>query len=159
VRLFGDGRFFTPDRRARFLYDAPREVSEPTSADYPFVLLTGRGSSAQWHTNTRTGKSAVLRQLHPAECYVEIHPDDAQRLGIAPGSRVEVRSRRSSLAADAVVTPGVQPGQLFIPMHYAAVNRLTNPSYDPHSRQPSYKHCAVALAPAVGSTSADRASR
>jgi len=147
VRLFGDGHFFTPDRRARFLYDAPRDVSEPTSAEYPFVLLTGRGSSAQWHTNTRTGKSAVLRQLHPAECYVEIHPDDAQRLGIVPGSRVEVRSRRASLVADAVVTPGVQPGQLFIPMHYAEVNRLTNPSYDPHSRQPNYKHCAVNVSP------------
>jgi assimilatory nitrate reductase catalytic subunit len=58
---------------------------------------------------------------------------------------VRVRSRRASLVAVAFVTPTVQPGQVFIPMHYAEVNRLTHASFDPHSRQPDYKHCAVAL--------------
>ncbi len=146
-RLFADGQFFTPDRRARFLFDLPRPVAEPTDAEFPFVLLTGRGTSAQWHTNTRTGKSAVLRKLYPADCYVEVHPDDAKRLGIAPHSQITVTSRRASLTATAFVTPTVQPGQLFIPMHYDAVNRLTFASFDPHSRQPSYKHCAVKLTP------------
>jgi assimilatory nitrate reductase catalytic subunit len=146
-RLFADGRFYTPDQRARFLFDLPRPVAEPTDAEFPFVLLTGRGTSAQWHTNTRTGKSAILRKLYPADCYVEIHPDDAGRLGIAPHSPVTVSSRRARLTATAFVTPTVQPGQLFIPMHYDAVNRLTFGSFDPHSRQPSYKHCAVNLTP------------
>ena len=145
-RLFADGQFFTPDRRARFLFDSPRPVAEPPSSEFPFVLLTGRGTSAQWHTNTRTGKSAVLRKLYPAECYAEIHPDDATRLGIVPGGKVRIRSRRAELVANAFVTPTVRPGQVFIPMHYDAVNRLTCASFDPHSRQPSYKHCAVALA-------------
>jgi len=147
-RLFADGQFFTPDRRALFLFDSPRPVAEPTSSEFPMVLLTGRGTSAQWHTNTRTGKSAILRKLYPAECYAEIHPDDARRLGIVPGGKVRIRSRRAELVANAFVTPTVQPGQVFIPMHYDAVNRLTCASFDPHSRQPSYKHCAVALAPA-----------
>lgn len=146
-RLFADGQFFTPDRRARFLFDSPRPVAEPPSSEFPFVLLTGRGTSAQWHTNTRTGKSAVLRKLYPAECYAEIHPDDATRLGLVPGGKVQIRSRRAELVANAFVTPTVRPGQVFIPMHYDAVNRLTCASFDPHSRQPSYKHCAVALAP------------
>ncbi len=146
-RLFADGQFYTPDRRARFLFDLPRPVAEPTDAEFPFVLLTGRGTSAQWHTNTRTGKSAILRKLYPADCYVEIHPDDARRLGIAPHSLVTVSSRRSSLTATAFVTPTVSPGQVFIPMHYDAVNQLTFASFDPHSRQPSYKHCAVTLTP------------
>jgi len=118
-------------------------VAEPVSGEFPFVLLTGRGTSAQWHTNTRTGKSEILRKLYPAECYVEIHPADARRLKILPGGRVRVSSRRAELEANAFITPTVQPGQVFIPMHYEAVNRLTFPSYDPHSRQPSYKHCAV----------------
>jgi anaerobic selenocysteine-containing dehydrogenase len=144
-RLFEDGRFFTPDERARFLFDLPRAMPEPPDAEFPFVLLTGRGSSAQWHTNTRTGKSAVLRQMHPARCYVELHPDDAARLGITAHAPVEVRSRRGSLAAVAFVTATVQRGQVFIPMHYATVNQLTAPTFDPHSRQPSYKACAVAL--------------
>ena len=48
------------------------------------MLLTGRGTSAQWHTGSRTDKSDVLRTLAPANCYVEINPADAARLGIAP---------------------------------------------------------------------------
>jgi assimilatory nitrate reductase catalytic subunit len=114
-------------------------------ADFPLVLLSGRGTSAQWHTGSRTNKSDVLRRLAPAGCYVEINPLDAKRLHILQGEEVEVRSRRGAIHATAFVTPTVQPGQVFIPMHYAEMNRLTYPSFDPYSRQPSYKHCAVAV--------------
>ena len=145
-RLFADGKFFTPDARARFLFDAPRPMPEPPDGDYPFILLTGRGSSAQWHTGSRTDKSAVLRKLAPTVLTAEINPEDATRLGISPGDRVTVRSRRGTAAAIALVTPTVQPGQIFLPMHFGTVNKLTFPSFDPHSRQPSYKACAVAVA-------------
>jgi len=37
----------------------------------------------------------------------------------------------------------IQSGQVFIPMHYEATNRLTDPVFDPYSKQPSYKACAV----------------
>jgi assimilatory nitrate reductase catalytic subunit len=123
-------------------------VAEPVDAEFPFVLLSGRGTSAQWHTGSRTGKSDVLRSLAPKNCYVELNPADAARLGITPHAPVRVASRRGALTATAFVTPTVQPGQVFIPMHYAEMNRLTFPSFDPHSRQPSYKHCAVRLEPA-----------
>jgi anaerobic selenocysteine-containing dehydrogenase len=142
-RLFADGKFFTPDGRARFFFDEPRAMPEMPDAEFPFLLLTGRGTSAQWHTNTRTGKSDVLRKLYPAQCYIEIHPDDAARLDIQPGARVTVSSRRAAITAAAFVTPSVQPGQIFAPMHYGEVNQLTFPAFDPHSRQPSYKACAV----------------
>ena len=142
-RLFSNGEFFHPNGRAKFLFADPVEVAEPTCDDYPFVLLSGRGSSAQWHTQTRTKKSAVLRKLYPQSVYVEIHPDDAERLGIDPNSRMTVKSRRADVSVTAMVTPTVQPGQLFIPMHYAKANRLTQASFDPYSRQPSYKFCAV----------------
>jgi assimilatory nitrate reductase catalytic subunit len=145
-RLFADGKFFTADGRARFFFDAPRPMPEPPDAKFPFLLLTGRGSSAQWHTGSRTDKSAVLRKLAPTELTVEIHPDDAARLGIATSARVVVSSRRGSADAVALVTATVQRGQLFLPMHFEAVNRLTFASFDPHSRQPSYKACAVRLA-------------
>ncbi|HYP15962.1 MAG TPA: molybdopterin oxidoreductase family protein [Opitutus sp.] len=142
-RLFADGKFFTPSGRAKFLFDAPREMPEPPDAAYPFVLMTGRGSSAQWHTGSRTDKSAVLRKLAPTQLYLEIHPADAARLGIVPGCRVAVSSRRGRCEALAFVTPTVQPAQVFLPMHFASVNRLTFPAFDPHSRQPSYKAAAV----------------
>ena len=83
-RLFEDGRFFFPDGRARLVVDEPRPVPEALSRDYPLVLLTGRGSSSQWHTQTRTAKSAVLRRLAPTELYVEINPADAAPLGDRP---------------------------------------------------------------------------
>ncbi len=146
-RLFADGRFFTSDARARFLFDAPRPMPEPPDAEYPFIMLTGRGSSAQWHTGSRTDKSAVLRKLGPTVLTAEINPDDAARLHIAAGDRVTVSSRRGTTEAIALVTPTVQPGQIFLPMHFGNVNQLTFPSFDPHSRQPSYKACAVAVSP------------
>ncbi|HSI83873.1 MAG: molybdopterin oxidoreductase family protein [Candidatus Methylacidiphilales bacterium] len=142
-RLFEDGRYYHPDGKARFLFDEPRDVAEPVDEAYPFVLLTGRGSSSQWHTQTRTSKSAVLRQLYPQGNRVEINPEDAARLGIKPNTVVEVSSRRGQLLATAHITAIVQPGQVFVPMHEATTNQLTFPSFDPHSRQPSYKSCAV----------------
>lgn len=146
-RLFADGRFYTPDGRARFHFEPPQPPPEPADAEYPFVLLTGRGTSAQWHTQTRTGKSALLRQLHPGGMYVELHPADAARLGVPEDGRVRISSRRGALEAAVFVTAGVPPGQVFLPMHYAPVNRLTLPAFDPHSRQPAYKHCAVRVEP------------
>ncbi len=146
-RLFSDGQFFTASGRARFHFDAPRQPPESPDETYPFWLNTGRGSSAQWHTGTRTNKSAVLRALAPSQRYVEIHPDDAARLGVTDGGRVGVRSRRGATTAMAVLTPTVVPGQVFMAMHFDEVNVLTFPAFDPHSRQPSYKACAVMIEP------------
>jgi anaerobic selenocysteine-containing dehydrogenase len=144
-RLFEDGRFYHTDGRAKFLFEAPRPMAELLDAEFPFVLLTGRGTSSQWHTGSRTGKSDVLRQLYPSNVYVEVNPNDAARLSIAAGANVTIVSRRASIPAVAFLTPTVQAGQLFMPMHYAAVNELTYPSFDPYSRQPSYKACAVRI--------------
>ncbi len=144
-RLFEDGRFYHPDGKAKFQFGPPQPIPEPVTAEFPFVLMTGRGSSAQWHTNTRTGKSAVLRKLYPADSLVEIHPEDAIRLHLAAGDWVLVKSRRGQARARAAIASTVRPGQLFMPMHDVEVNRLTFPAFDPHSRQPSYKHCAVRL--------------
>ena len=148
-RLFEDGRFFHADGRAKFIFEQPREAPEVTDAGYPLLLLTGRGTTAQWHTQTRTAKSAVLRKLYPENIYVEINPADARRLGVRAQLKVEVRSRRATIHATAFLTETVQAGQVFIPMHYEETNRLTFPSFDPYSRQPSYKACAVTIAPIV----------
>jgi ferredoxin-nitrate reductase len=146
-RLFANGRFFTTDGRARFFYDEPRPMPEPPDAEYPFIMLTGRGTSAQWHTGSRTNKSAILRKLAPTVLHVEINPTDARARDITDGATVSVSSRRGTITAVAFVTTVVQPGQVFMPMHFPDVNKLTFPAYDPHSRQPSYKACAVAIAP------------
>jgi assimilatory nitrate reductase catalytic subunit len=111
------------------------------------VLLTGRGTSSQWHTQTRTGKSAVLSKLYPEQIYVEMSPSDAERLGISANAKVRVASRRGQLIATAFITHTVQTGQVFIPMHYLSLNQLTLSAFDPYSRQPAYKACAVSVKP------------
>jgi anaerobic selenocysteine-containing dehydrogenase len=142
-RLFGDGSYYHDDKRAKFIFSALTTVREAVSARYPLILLTGRGSSSQWHTGTRTAKSAMLRSLYPSTPYVEISSSDAADRGIAPLDWVVVRSVRGTMRARAFVTATVSAGQVFVPMHYPETNRLTNASFDPYSRQPSYKHCAV----------------
>jgi anaerobic selenocysteine-containing dehydrogenase len=144
-RLFADGRFFHTDGKARFVFEAPRPVPEPVSELYPLTLMTGRGSSSQWHTLTRTGKSEVLKRLAPQFCYIEIHPVDAVRDGIKDGDMVTIQSLRGTIRAKAWVTTTVQPGDVFIPMHYPEINQLTLSHVDPYSRQPAYKACAVSV--------------
>lgn len=146
-RLFADGRYCHPDGRARFLFSDPRPPAEATSRRYPLVLLTGRGTTSQWHTQTRTSKSPVLRALSAEQPYVEIAPADATARGISGDEWVKITSARGTMLARAFVTPTIRPGQVFVPMHYPDTNRLTDPSFDPYSRQPSYKHCAVNIHP------------
>jgi assimilatory nitrate reductase catalytic subunit len=140
-RLFADGRFFTPDAKARFIYAEPRQLPEVPDAEYPLTLITGRGTSAQWHTNTRTGKSTILQKLYPAETCIEIHPLDAPQL--QQGDWVTVISRRASIQARALLTTAVPTGCVYMTMHDSATNELTLASFDAYSRQPSYKFCAV----------------
>jgi len=144
-RLFADGRFFRDDGRALFLFDEPLPLPEDVDAEYPLLLLTGRGSASQWHTQTRTAKSDVLRKLYPEHTRVEVHPVDASKLGIEPDQWVIVASRRGQVRARAFVVSTVPVGQVFVAMHDDATNQLTHPSFDPHSGQPSYKACAVKI--------------
>jgi assimilatory nitrate reductase catalytic subunit len=144
-RLFENGRFYHDDERARFLFDPPRPLPARPNDRFPFVLLTGRGSAAQWHTQTRTAKSAILRKLYPGELYVEINPQDAVRIGVRTGDMLRIASQRGELRARALSTPAVQPGQVFLPMHYETTNKLTDAVFDPYSHQPAYKSCAVAV--------------
>jgi len=148
-RLFSDGKFYHPDQKAKFLFVEHKGVPEKPNKQYPLLLLTGRGTSAQWHTQTRTGKSEILRRLGPRALYVEISVEDAKARRILPGELVSVRSRRATITARAFVTNNVKPGHVFLPMHENTVNRLTFPAFDPHSRQPAYKASAVEVEPHI----------
>jgi anaerobic selenocysteine-containing dehydrogenase len=144
-RLFADGMFYHDDGRARFIFDTPQPLPEPPSSKYPLLLITGRGTSAQWHTNTRTSKSPALRQLYPQNVYVEVNSSDAAKYKLQPEQQIIVESQRGKLLATVAISHNIGPGQVFIPMHYVETNRLTRAHFDPHSKQPSYKDCAVRL--------------
>ncbi|WP_329499193.1 bifunctional nitrate reductase/sulfite reductase flavoprotein subunit alpha [Kitasatospora herbaricolor] len=142
--------FPTPSGRARFFARPHLPAAELPDDDHPFVLNTGR-LQHQWHTLTKTGKVAKLNKLNPGP-FVELHPEDAERLGIAERDHVEVASRRGRAVLPAVVTDRVRPGNCFAPFHwndlfgeYLAVNAVTNDAVDPLSFQPEFKACAVSL--------------
>jgi assimilatory nitrate reductase catalytic subunit len=111
---------------------------------YPLVLNTGR-TVEHWHTRTKTGNVPLLNRMSP-RAWLEMNPMDASRLGLEPHDKVDVISRRGCVrAVELRVTGIVAPGQVFMPFHYAEFNsnRLTQSAYDPYSREPNYKQCAV----------------
>jgi predicted molibdopterin-dependent oxidoreductase YjgC len=125
------------------------EAAELPDADYPLMLSTGR-LLYHWHGGTLTRRVGGLMELAP-RLEIAVHPSDAHRLGIAPGMRVRMVSRRGELTGHASLTEGVQPGAVFVPfvkLEESAANFLTNAAFDPSARIPEYKVCAVRLEPA-----------
>ena len=142
-RLFSDGLFYTKTKKAFFVYEQPKSNPEKATKEFPYVLMTGRGTSAQWHTGTRTGKSNILKKMYPEKCYLEINEFDAIEKNIDDGDIIKISSPRGTVSATAFVTNTVNKGQAFMPMHYEETNILTNQIVDPYSRQPNYKGCSI----------------
>ena len=132
---------------------------EPTDAEYPLVLNTGRVLE-HWHTGTMTRRSGALHRISP-EGRVEIHPGDAAARGIDDGDWVEVRSRRGAITIRARVDDRVARGGVFVPMHFreACANVLTHPAVDPYGKIPGFKYCAVSIAPVVSDHAPAESSR
>lgn len=152
ARLFADGGFFTPDRKARFIAVTPRPPVNQTGPDFPLILNTGRVRD-QWHTMTRTGKAPRLMR-HLFEPYVEIHPHDATRSAVVDGALVRLRTSFGTMVARAKIATEQRQGCVFVPMHWTGemssagrVNALVNPIVDPVSGQPELKHTPVSIAP------------
>jgi anaerobic selenocysteine-containing dehydrogenase len=123
-------------------YRPPAEIVDEA---FPLWLTTGR-MHAHYHTGTMTRNSPSLN-AESHEGYVEINPQDAQKMAIRSGQMVKVASRRGEVATRAVLSESVDPGLVFMPFHYAeaAANVLTNPAHDPIVKIPEYKVCAVRL--------------
>ena len=150
ARMFGDGRFFTPDGKARLVPVLPPPPFAPVPGS--FILNTGRVRD-HWHTMTRTGKTARL-SAHYAEPFVEIHPDDAERLNIRRATLVRLSNRHGSAVVRALVTDRQRRGQLFVPMHWtdqfaanARIDALVTAKVDPTSAQPALKMAQVHAEP------------
>ncbi|UFM63813.1 molybdopterin-dependent oxidoreductase [Paracoccus sp. MA] len=150
-RFFGDGRFHTPSGRGRMVAVTPR-TPQPVGGDHPFRLNTGRVRD-HWHSMTRTGLSPRLSR-HLAEPFLELHPSDAARLGLAPASLAEVESPQGRAVLRVLVTDRVAPGHPFAPMHWTGetapsgrVDALVPGLTDPVSGQPALKSAPVAIRP------------
>lgn len=152
-RFFADGKFFTSDRKARFVAIEPPALRDMTSADFPLRLNTGRVRDP-WHTMTRTGKSPRLGG-HMPEPFVEIHPNDARRAHVVDGGHARISGPRGMCVLKVVITDTQQEGSLFVPIHWssetassARIGALVATHTDPYSGQPEAKASAVAISPA-----------
>jgi formate dehydrogenase major subunit len=126
----------------------PDEVPDET---YPMVLTTGR-LLEHWHTGAMTRRASVLDRIEP-EAVAHVAPSVLETLGILPGQRVRVTTRRNVIELTARADRDVSPGMVFIPFCYAeaAANLLTNPALDPLGKIPEFKYCAARIEKSVAS--------
>ena len=152
ARFFADGRFFANDFKARFIAPEVPALRTETTAARPLRLNTGRIRD-QWHTMTRTGESPRLGQ-HLPEPFVEVHPDDALKFGVADGDFARVTTDYGQCTLRVIVSERQQRGMLFAPIHWseanatgARVGSLVAPYTDPFSGQPENKATPASIAP------------
>ena len=138
--------FRTPDEKAKLLCLDWFPMAEPVSPEFPVILNTGR-TVEQWHTRTKTRSIDILNDLAP-EAWVDVSPQDAQRLKVKSGDRMSLTSARGCIDEVIVrVTGSVREGSVFVPFHFNTqlVNRLTNDSFCPKSGEPNFKQTAIQL--------------
>ncbi|WFC41579.1 nitrate reductase [Pseudoxanthomonas sp. SE1] len=148
ARRYEDGRFATPDGRARFHTTPYKPVAEPTSSRFPLRLLTGRLRD-QWHGMSRTGRVPALF-AHAPEPGLRMHPEDAARRGLKAGELVRMASKRGELVLPLELSDEVGSGTVFAAMHWngqflssGGINEVSLPAVDARSQQPELKHAAV----------------
>jgi assimilatory nitrate reductase catalytic subunit len=151
-RFFADGGFFANDHKARFIAPEIPALRTETTAGRPLRLNTGRIRD-QWHTMTRSGISSRLGQ-HLPEPFVEIHPDDAIKFGVADDSFARVVTDYGQCILKVAVSERQQRGMLFAPIHWseatastARVGAMVAPFTDPFSGQPENKATPASIVP------------
>jgi assimilatory nitrate reductase catalytic subunit len=144
ARLYSDGQFQTDDGRAKLICADWKPFPEQPGKEYPLILNTGR-TVEHWHTRTKTREVPILERLSP-QAWLEMNPRDAKQLNLRSHDRVDIVSHRGRVReVELRLTEIVAPGQVFMPFHYAEtnVNEVTQSAFDPISREPNYKQCAV----------------
>ncbi len=152
----GNGRFYFPDGKARFVVADYRTPVDDVDADFPLFLTTGRVVS-QFLSGTQTRRIGPLVKQYP-EPRIELHPRLADKLGIADGEWTTCETRRGVITLKAMVVTTIRPDTLFIPYHWAgekSVNRLTVAAQDPISKIPQFKVCACRVRKADGAPAYD----
>ena len=145
ARLFEDGRYQTPDGRARMIPLRARGPANPVTPDYPMALNTGRVRD-HWHTMTRTGLAPELCR-HAPEPMVEVHPADAKGCGLTDGELALVETAVGRAVVTTRISERQRRGSIFLPMHWSEAfapsgrcNPLVEARVDPASGQPEFKH-------------------
>lgn len=139
-RLFEDGKYYTPNHKAKFIFEKPMDNPLKTTEEFPYILNTGRGSVGQWHTQTRTREIQFVEDVSIKDAYVLINDKLAKEKEIYENDRIRIFSVNGENADFFVrVTEKIGYDEIYAPIHYIECNKLTPSLYDPYSKEPSYK--------------------
>lgn len=144
-RLYEDGNYYTPSKKAKFHFEDIAENPTETSKEFPYILNTGRGTVGQWHTQVRS-REIEHNKIYRKESYVLMNPDLARELNINENERVNITSQNGNTNEfNVVYSENVKKDHIYAPMHYIETNSLTPSVYDPYSKEPSFKTVAVKI--------------
>jgi predicted molibdopterin-dependent oxidoreductase YjgC len=133
-----------PGNRAPFVavdHDPPVDT---LTDEYPIRLTTGRRLDS-YNTGVQTG--SYTSPLRRGES-LDISPEDAARLALAPGELVRVISRRGQLDVPVRLDESLRPGLTFMTLHFqddVATNLLTIDATDPKSGTAEFKATAIRI--------------
>lgn len=143
-RLYEDGNYYTPSKKAKFHFEDIAENPTQTSKEFPYIFNSGRGTVGQWHTGVRSREIEESERIYSKESYVFMHPELALELNIVENERVSIASQNGVTRDFTIkISDNVKKEHLYAPMHYIETNALTPSVYDPYSKEPSFKTVAV----------------
>lgn len=139
-------KYYFARGKGRFTITKHQEPYEKPGANYPFTLVTGRGSYHHYHTATMTRNSKRLVREYP-QAMLEINREDCEKLHLRDGETVELSSKRGTVRITTQITDRVKPGTVFSSFHFfeVPINQLTVAAMDPKSKCPEFKVCSVHL--------------
>ncbi len=128
--------------KARFVGVDYLPPGESPDEQYPFILITGR-ILQHYNCGSQTRRTGIIHLVDGD--VLEMHPQDADKLGCRNGELVRLVSPRADAVLPVAISERVQPGQLFTSFHFphSQVNRLLSSSADESSKCPEYKVSAV----------------
>ncbi|WP_291653565.1 molybdopterin oxidoreductase family protein [Clostridium sp.] len=145
-RLFEDKKFYTPNKKAKFIYEDIMSPPFEQNEEYPYILNTGRGTVGQWHTQTRTREIPDVEAIIMKEGYINLNTDLAEELDIKENDIVKVSSPNGVSNKFLVkLSRTVKKDQLYAPMHYIEANSVLPSIFDTYSKEPNYKYGPVKI--------------
>lgn len=144
--LYKDNQFSTPTKKGQLYATEWRPPLEKTDHEYPFILSTVR-EVGHYSCRSMTGNCSALQTLADEPGFVQIHPEDALKMGIKDQDLVWIESRRGQVITRANFNERVNKGAVYMTYQWwiGACNKLTLDVGDPITKTPEYKHCAVKL--------------
>lgn len=145
-RLFEDGKFYTPSKKAKFIYEDIMKPPYDVDKEYPYILNTGRATVGQWHTQTRTREIPDVEAIIVKEGYINLNTDLGEELDIKENDLVKVTSPNGISNTFLVkLSRTVKKNHLYAPMHYIEANSVLPSIFDTYSKEPNYKYAPVKI--------------